>query len=86
MDRRKRARLIKFVLGALSALTIIILVLITALLFVDVGLFRAQLEAGASDAFGRRVTFEGRLHLEPSLWPRPNMTAQPRSTPTTAST
>ncbi len=74
MDRPSRARLIKLVLGALGALGIIVLVLITGLLFVDLGVFRAQLEAGASNAFGRRVTFEGELHLEPSL--RPTITIE----------
>ena len=41
-----------------------------ALLFVDPALFRGQLEAGASAAFGRGVRFGGPIRLERSLQPR----------------
>jgi uncharacterized protein involved in outer membrane biogenesis len=41
-----------------------------ALLFVDPTLFRGQLEAGASAAFGREVRFTGPIRLERSLKPR----------------
>ncbi|MGD8958596.1 MAG: AsmA family protein, partial [Desulfobacteraceae bacterium] len=41
-----------------------------ALLFVDPTLFRGQLEAGASAAFGRGVRFVGPIRLERSLKPR----------------
>ncbi|MFZ2041838.1 MAG: AsmA family protein, partial [Desulfobacterales bacterium] len=43
---------------------------LAALLFVDPALFRGQLEAGASAAFGRGVHFGGPIRLERSLTPR----------------
>jgi uncharacterized protein involved in outer membrane biogenesis len=45
-------------------------VLVALLFFVDVNLYRAQIEQRVSTAFAREVVFEGPLSLEPSLTPR----------------
>jgi uncharacterized protein YhdP len=45
-------------------------VLVTLVFFVDVNLYRPQIEQHVSTAFGREVVLEGPLSLEPSLTPR----------------
>ncbi len=69
MRRRSFVRLIKLLLGSLAALAVLAVLLVTALLFLDPGIFRGQIEAVGARAFDRRVTIEGPIRLKPSLHP-----------------
>jgi len=67
---RSFVRLLTRLLGALAALVVLAVVLVTvALLFVDLDMFRGQLESRAAAAFNRQVTLEGSIRLKPSLQP-----------------
>jgi len=63
-------RLTKLIFGSLAVLAILAVLLATALSFLDLSLFRAQLESRATIALDRRVAFAGSIELEPSLHPR----------------
>ena len=56
-------RLIKLSLGSLAALAVLAVLLVTALGFVDLGMFRGKIEAGGAEAFGRGVTIAGPIRL-----------------------
>jgi hypothetical protein len=58
------------ILTLLIGLLIIAVVAVVALLFVDPAVFRGQLEARASAAFGRQFQIDGPISLERSLRPR----------------
>lgn len=60
----------KVILLLFIGLLLIAVVAFTALLFVDPALFRGQLEARASAAFGRQFRINGPISLERSLRPR----------------
>ena len=60
----------KVILTLLIGLLIIAVVAVVALLFVDPAVFRGQLEARASAAFGRQFQIDGPISLERSLRPR----------------
>ena len=62
-------RLTKLLLASLALLAVLAAGLVTALLLLDLGIFRGQIEARASIAFDRRVAIGGSVHLEPSLRP-----------------
>jgi uncharacterized protein involved in outer membrane biogenesis len=63
-------RLSKLVLFLVIGLLLLVVVAFTALLFLDPTIFRGQLEARASAAFGRQFQIEGPITLERSLRPR----------------
>ncbi|NIQ90253.1 MAG: AsmA family protein [Deltaproteobacteria bacterium] len=63
-------RISKLVLFIVIGLLLLVVVAITALLFVDPSIFRGQLEARASAAFGRQFQIAGPISLERSLRPR----------------
>jgi len=60
----------KLIIGVLIGLLLPAVVAITALLLVDPSVFRGQLEARATAAFGRQVKIYGLIDLERSLRPR----------------
>ncbi len=62
-------RLIKLFLVSLAALAVLAVLLVTALLFLDLGMFRAQIEARGTEAFDRRLTIAGPMRLKPSFQP-----------------
>ncbi len=64
---RASIKLLLWLVGGTGALLVALVVL---LLFIDVSLYRTQIENHASRAFGRAVVLEGPLGLEPSLTPR----------------
>jgi uncharacterized protein involved in outer membrane biogenesis len=61
---------IKLLLWLFAGIGTLLVVLVALLFFVDVNLYRAQIEQHVSTAFGREVVLEGPLSLEPSLTPR----------------
>jgi len=63
-------KLLKLLLWLLACISVLLLALVALLFFVDVNHFRPQIEQQISNAFGREVTLEGPLTLEPSLAPR----------------
>jgi uncharacterized protein involved in outer membrane biogenesis len=63
-------RLSKLVLFLVIGLLLLVVVAFTALLFVDPTIFRGQIEARASAAFGRQFKIDGPITLERSLRPR----------------
>ncbi|UCF02784.1 MAG: AsmA family protein, partial [Deltaproteobacteria bacterium] len=63
-------RLSKLVLFLVIGLLLLVVVAFTALLFVDPTIFRGQLEARATAAFGRQFQINGPISLEHSLRPR----------------
>ncbi|MGD9167786.1 MAG: AsmA family protein, partial [Syntrophobacterales bacterium] len=63
-------RISKLVLFLVIGLLLLVVVAFTALLFLDPTIFRGQLEARASAAFGRQFQIEGPITLERSLRPR----------------
>jgi uncharacterized protein involved in outer membrane biogenesis len=63
-------RISKLVLIPLIGLLLLVVFAVAALYFVDPGVFRAQLEARATKAFGRQVRLDGPIRLERSLRPR----------------
>ena len=60
----------KLVLIPLIGMLLLVVFAVAALYLVDPGVFRGQLEARATTAFGRQVQFEGPIRLERSLRPR----------------
>ncbi len=67
--QRPLVRLIKLFLGSLAALAVLAVLLVTALLFLDLGMFRGQIEARGTEAFDRRLTIAGPMRLKPSFQP-----------------
>ncbi len=67
--QRTLVRLIKLFLVSLAALAVLAVLLVTALLFLDLGMFRAQIEARGTEAFDRRLTIAGPMRLKPSFQP-----------------
>ncbi len=63
-------RISKLVLFLVIGLLLLVVVAFTALLFVDPTIFRGQIEARASAAFGRQFKIDGPISLERSLRPR----------------
>ena len=63
-------RISKLVLFLFIGLLIFAVVAVAALLFVDPAVFRGQLEARATAAFGRQFQIDGPISLERSLRPR----------------
>jgi hypothetical protein len=63
-------RIVRLLLWSATVLAALIGLLFSLLLFVDISLFRAQLERQVSSVLGREVVFEGALELERSLAPR----------------
>ena len=63
-------RLTKIILTLLTGLLLLVVVAFTTLLFVDPTVFRGQIEARASAAFGRQFQIAGPISLERSLRPR----------------
>ena len=63
-------RTYKIFLIAFIGLVLLAAAAVTALMFVDPSVFRNQLEARASKAFGREFTIAGSIQLERSLRPR----------------
>lgn len=63
-------KFLKVLLWLVAGIGALLAVLVTLLLFVDVNLYRAQIERHVSNAFGREVVSEGPLTLERSLAPR----------------
>jgi uncharacterized protein involved in outer membrane biogenesis len=63
-------RVSRIVLFLLIGLVVFAVVAVTALLFVDPTVFRGQIEARASAAFGRQFKIDGPISLERSLRPR----------------
>ena len=63
-------RLSKLVLFLVIGLLLLVVVAFIALLFVDPTIFRGQLEARATAAFGRQFQINGPISLERSLRPR----------------
>jgi uncharacterized protein involved in outer membrane biogenesis len=61
---------IKLLLWLFASISALLAVLVALLFFVDVNLYRTQIEQHVSTAFGREVVLEGPLNLEPSLTPR----------------
>jgi uncharacterized protein involved in outer membrane biogenesis len=61
---------IKLLLWLSAGTGTLLAVLVALLYFVDVDLYRDQIEQQVSTAFGREVVLEGALSLEPSLSPR----------------
>ena len=61
---------IKLLLWLFTGISTLVAVLVTLLFFVDVDVYRGQIEHHVSTAFGRDVVLEGPLSLEPSLTPR----------------
>jgi uncharacterized protein involved in outer membrane biogenesis len=61
---------IKLLLWLLAGTGALLPVLVALLFFVDVNVYRTQIERHVSIAFGREVVLEGPLSLEPSLTPR----------------
>ena len=58
---------IKLLLWLFASISTLVAVLVALLFFVDVNLYRAQIERHISTAFARDVVLEGPLSLEPSL-------------------
>ncbi len=67
---RSFARLTKLILGLFGVLVVLGLALMTVLLFLEPTLLREQLASRAAEAFNRRVSLNGPIHLEPSWKPR----------------
>jgi uncharacterized protein involved in outer membrane biogenesis len=65
---KTRTHKIAFIL--LIGLLLLVVLAVAALFLVDPGVFRGQLEASATKAFGRRVQLAGPIRLERSLRPR----------------
>lgn len=65
----KSGRLTRFLIGSFAALSVMAVVLVTALFFLDLGILRGQIEAGGARAFDRQMTIEGAMSLKPSLRP-----------------
>ena len=63
-------RISKLVLFLVIGLLLLVIVAFTALIFVDPTVFRGQLEARATAAFGRQFQIDGPISLERSLRPR----------------
>ena len=63
-------RLTKIIITLLIGLLLFVVVVFTALLFVNPTVFRGQIEARASAAFGRQFQIDGPISLERSLRPR----------------
>ena len=62
--------LLKLLLWLLAGIGTLVAVLLVLLFFVDVNLYRAQIERQVSNALGRELVLEGPLTLERSLMPR----------------
>ncbi|MDJ0890848.1 MAG: AsmA family protein [Gammaproteobacteria bacterium] len=62
-------RLTKLLFGSLAALALIAVVLVSLFPLLDLGMFRAQIEAAGTEAFDRRLTIRGSMRLKPSLQP-----------------
>ncbi|MGI9319907.1 MAG: AsmA family protein, partial [Thiogranum sp.] len=61
---------IKLLLWLFAGISTLAAVLVALLFFVDVNLYRGQIERHVSAAFGREIILAGPLSLEPSLTPR----------------
>ncbi|MGB5726314.1 MAG: AsmA family protein, partial [Thiogranum sp.] len=61
---------IKLLLWLFAGISTLAAVLVALLFFVDVDVYRGQIERHVSAAFGREVILAGPLSLEPSLTPR----------------
>ena len=61
---------IKLLLWLFAGISTLAAVLVALLFFVDVNLYRGQIERHVSTAFGREIILAGPLSLEPSLTPR----------------
>jgi uncharacterized protein involved in outer membrane biogenesis len=61
---------IKLLLWLFTGISTLVAVLVALLFFVDVDVYRGQIERHVSAAFGREVILAGPLSLEPSITPR----------------
>jgi uncharacterized protein involved in outer membrane biogenesis len=61
---------VKLLLWLIAAMSTLVAVLLALLLFIDVDVYRGQIQRHVSTAFGRDIVLEGSLSLEPSLTPR----------------
>ena len=61
---------VKLLLWLIAGMSALVAVLLTLLLFIDVDVYRGQIQRHVSTAFGRDIVLEGSLSLEPSLTPR----------------